>query len=153
MVLRRQNVVVACGGVRWLRHARAWCANENVLRLALVRSLVRCAFRSSRFSVARATSRHAHCVISPSFRSVRASTGRQQLTAASPRAPSCRRRPPSPRAAPPRVSLLVGLHVLSGKFIVQAGDSERGYPATVGKFSRSPASHAVRSMYRYNDSF
>ena len=63
-----------------------------------------------------------------------------------PRAPSCRRRPPSPRAAPPRVSLLVGLHVLNGKFILQAGDSERGYPATVGKFCRSPASHAVRSM-------
>ena len=64
-------------------------------------SIVRCAFRSSRVSVARATSRHAHSLISPSFRSVRAPTGRQQLTAASPRAPSCRRRPPSPRAAPP----------------------------------------------------
>ena len=63
-----------------------------------------------------------------------------------PRAPSCRRRPPSPRAAPPRVSLLVGSHALTGKFTLQADDSERGYPATVGKFSRSHASHAVRSM-------
>ena len=40
----------------------------------------------------------------------------------------------------------MGLHALSGKFTVQAIDSERGYPATVGKFCRSPASHAVRSM-------
>ena len=41
------------------------------------------AFRSNILSVARATSRHGHSLISPSFRPVRAPTGRQQLTAAS----------------------------------------------------------------------
>ena len=66
-----------------------------------------------------------------------------------PRAPSCRRRPPSPGAAPPRVSLLDDYGRYIVKFNTQSGDSERGYPdgeATVGKFSPSPTSHSSQSL-------
>ena len=66
-----------------------------------------------------------------------------------PRAPSCRRRPPSPRAAAVRVSLLRDYTYLNVKLSTETGDSERGYPdreATVGKFSPSPTSHASQSL-------
>ena len=61
-----------------------------------------------------------------------------------PRAPPCRRRPPSPRTAAVRVSLLRDYTYLNVKLTTETGDSERGYlarEATVGKFSPPPTSH------------